>query len=45
MNVCGQLLGAASISYGLWQVWEPLTWITAGAALMLVTFGLEGGKK
>jgi hypothetical protein len=39
LNAAGQLAGAASVAYGLWQVWEPLTFIVAGAGLMLVSFG------
>jgi hypothetical protein len=30
------------VAWGLWQVWEPLAWIAAGAVALLVSFGYGG---
>lgn len=45
LSTAGQLAGAALVCFGLWQVWEPLTYLVGGGALMVVSFGFgEDGK-
>jgi hypothetical protein len=43
LSGAGQLAGASAVTFGLWQIWEPIAWVAGGAALLLVSFGY-GGK-
>lgn len=36
-----QVAGLSLVAFGAWQMWNPLGWIVAGAAVVTVGIGLE----